>query len=244
MHNFTKIPKKGKIFFGNSGWTMIHFLCLLFDLLYDNINKEDLISFLLSYARILGCQDCSKHFLENLFKLDFENYINNRNAFLLSYKLHDKVNLYYNQKNKDLIDLGKLHKKSSPPLEKIKRYYKEMTLETVSPHIWTIIHYVAAAYNPINIKYMSTFLISIGKLYENVCAYANKQENRVNFSLLLTELNFTAYLKNNYDCFFFSYLIHSKINELNNKQSPIYDDVKSFYFYAAGESCLDCKVLL
>lgn len=58
------------------------------------------------------------------------------------------------------------------------------------------------------------------------------------------------YLDNNHNAFFYGYLLHDLVNQDHNahrngqakKESPPFDEVKSFYFRAVGEECKDCKV--
>ena len=113
----------------------------------------------------------------------------------------------------------------------------------IGPPTWTILHSYAAAYNSkTQRESFPVFVKTLGKLFPcEIC-----QEN---FKKKLEILPLEPYLESNDSLFFWTYCIHTMVNEAirdsdpsNPKWSPDYDQVKSFYFQKMNENCEDCIV--
>lgn len=111
------------------------------------------------------------------------------------------------------------------------------------PPIWQTIHILAATLEPENAQEYKTFLELLTKLLP--C----KKECCYNLSAKLKAIPPDAYLTNNHDAFFYSYLLHDMVNEqitnahpeLPPKQSPDFDEVKYKMFRALSQECKDCS---
>lgn len=108
---------------------------------------------------------------------------------------------------------------------------------------WILIHSIATTYQPEKAQAFKKFMEALSELLPcEVC-----QQN-LKHKLQTTPPD--QYLKNNHDCFFWTYMIHDLVNQSSNKdpragtprQSPQYDDVKRLYFTALSSDCRDCKI--
>lgn len=116
-HRFYQRPKKGRQFFGDSGWTILHSMCAAYNP-NKNYGRHRMRVFLPQFGYLTPCEICSNHFIEGLKELQYEKYLgSNHDLFLLSYLLHDRANNFYNQQNPDK------PKKTSPPYILAKGYY-------------------------------------------------------------------------------------------------------------------------
>lgn len=109
------------------------------------------------------------------------------------------------------------------------------------PPIWQTIHILAATLKPGNGKAFVEFLRTLTILLPcEVC--------KENLKAKLEKIPPEPYLTNNRDAFFYTYLIHDLANTHitehtgNEKISPPYEDVKSYYFRSIGEDCEECKI--
>jgi hypothetical protein len=115
--------------------------------------------------------------------------------------------------------------------------------------VWKTIHIFATTLRPGTGQSYKTFLWTLTDLLPcEVC--------RKNLKFKLETVPPDPYLSNNHDAFFYSYLLHDLVNEhLNNehrtemglyeegytpKQSPPFDDVKTYYFSSLSQECKEC----
>lgn len=110
------------------------------------------------------------------------------------------------------------------------------------PPVWTTIHILAATFRPENADAFKTFLECLTKLLP--C-----EECKRNLRAKLDTVPPDAYLSNNNDAFFYTYLLHdlaneqiSSVNPSTPKESPDFDSTKNFYFRGLGQACKECNV--
>lgn len=109
-----EIPKRGRDFWGPSEWTALHAKAAA----YKPEKAAAFKAYVHALAELLPCEECGKHFAENLKKYPVENYLrNNHDLFYWSYIIHDSVNQQHN------IYKPKEPKKYSPPFDKVKQFY-------------------------------------------------------------------------------------------------------------------------
>ena len=108
------------------------------------------------------------------------------------------------------------------------------------PPIWFAIHALSAVLRPENAEYYKQFLESLTHLLP--C-----EECKNNLKLKLTSHPPDAYLSNNDDAFFYSYMLHDLANENISqehpdtpKESSNYDEIKTFYFNGLSQECKSC----
>lgn len=110
------------------------------------------------------------------------------------------------------------------------------------PPIWTTIHILAATLRPENANAYVQFLNSLTQLLPCEKCKAHLKEK-------LTAFPPEPYLSNNHDAFFYSYMLHDMANEqitqenpATPKESPDFDEIKSFYFSGLSQECKDCQL--
>ena len=109
--------KKGKEFYGQPLWTVIH----TFAASYTPDKKEAFKAFLRSLCVLMTCEKCKCHLRERLVSLKVDNYLGNaHDCFFFTYLLHDMVNQEYNREH---FSDENFVPKISPPFEEIKSIY-------------------------------------------------------------------------------------------------------------------------
>jgi hypothetical protein len=113
------------------------------------------------------------------------------------------------------------------------------------PPIWTSTHILAATYkpSPANAAAFISYLYSLAYLLP--C-----EECKENLRNKLKIFPPDPYLSNNHDAFFYTYVLHDMVNEHISevhleetpKESPNYDDIKTFYFRGLSQECKECNV--
>ena len=115
------------------------------------------------------------------------------------------------------------------------------------PPIWTTIHILAATLSPETAQYYKTFLECLTHLLPCEQCKRNLAEKLRNHPP-------DAYLSNNHDAFFYTYMLHDLANEhisaehIENghselqKESPNYDEIKAFYFSGLSQECKGCGI--
>lgn len=110
------------------------------------------------------------------------------------------------------------------------------------PPIWTTIHILASTLRPENADAFKQFLMSLAELLP--C-----ERCKLNLKVKLEAHPPDPYLSNNHDAFFYTYIIHdlanehiTKYNPDTPKESPDFDEIKSFYFKGLDQECKDCQV--
>ena len=190
------------------------------------------------YARIFAQKIIA--IVEKLTEFPPDDYLsNNHDAFFYSYMLHDMVNQ----------NVNKMHPteehKESPKYNDIKNFYfKSVGKSFWGPPIWFSIHSISCTLRLEDADAYKTFLWSLTRLLPcvDIC--------RKNLRDKLTKFPPDAYLTNNHDAFFYSYMLHDMVNQNvsemnpseNPKKSPNFDDIKSFYFKGLSQECKDCNV--
>lgn len=112
------------------------------------------------------------------------------------------------------------------------------------PPIWQTIHILASTLRPENASAFKQFLESLTKLLPcDTC--------KDNLKRKLSAIPPEAYLSNNHDAFFYTYMLHDMVNEQINKTSiknteikvsPNFDEIKSYYFNNLDQECKECSL--
>ena len=224
--------RTGKAFWGPPTWFLIHVLATAL----QPKNSEAYKTFLHSLTKLLPCiRECRTNLKLKLQILPPDDYMKNReDAFFYSYTLHDMANQQISIAHPDT-------PKDSPNYDKIRNYYfdglSEEGNEFWENHMWFVMHALATTLRPEDALAYKQFLFSVAKLAP--CENMKKiLENS------LKTMPPDAYLSNNHDAFFYSYVLHdianSKCNIPENSQN--YDDMKSYYFRALFQECNECSV--
>ena len=110
------------------------------------------------------------------------------------------------------------------------------------PPIWTTIHILASTLRPENASEFKRFLETLTHLLP--CERC-KQNLKTKLKMYPPD----KYLLNNDDAFFYTYLLHDAVNEnitktnpKTPKESPNFDNIKSFYFKGLYQECKDCQL--
>jgi hypothetical protein len=107
-------------------------------------------------------------------------------------------------------------------------------MEFFGPSKWNSIHSTCAAYVPENCgKFKDWIRLEFELLPCKTCKSHALQ--------MLKDMPPDAYLSNNHDLFFWSYLIHDTVNKRLGKQSPNYHAIKRYYFEALNTECAACN---
>lgn len=217
---------KGKLFFGFPGWECMH----SFASQIDTDDKARHFKILLKcYVYLFPCESCGRNLAYKLHHYPIDSYLHDWvDALFYTYMLHDLVNTSINKdiKNKDL------PVKYSPPFDVIKQMYQPNTFTAHCSSLWKILHIFAATLRPDNAMWFKKLLI----------CYANLLPTHFKFGELLEDYPCDAYLTNNHDAFFYTYLLHDIINQQIKKHSPRFDVTKAYYFDALSQECKECKV--
>jgi hypothetical protein len=109
------------------------------------------------------------------------------------------------------------------------------------PPVWKTIHIFAATLRPENAAAFATFLECLTELLP--C-----EECKKNLAYKLKHYPPEAYLSNNDDAFFYSYILHDLANEQitavhpeTPKESPDFDVVKNYFFTSLSQECKGCS---
>lgn len=230
--------KKGKAFWGPPTWFMLHFLAAILRPGTSHAYKT-LLSCL---TKILPCKECRGNLELKLEILPPDRYLkNNEDAFLYSYTIHDMANQQISVVHPET-------PKNSPNYDKIREFYfkggkedgKKDDKENIlfwEDHFWFVIHMLATTLQPEYAKEYKKFLVSIVQLIPS-----EKLRNVLESSMKTIPPD--AYLSNNHDAFFYSYVLRDIANSKlhNPKSSQNYDDMKSYYFTALFQECKECSV--
>jgi len=110
------------------------------------------------------------------------------------------------------------------------------------PPIWKTIHILASTLRPENASEFKKFLETLTHLLPCEKCKRNLKEKLKNFPI-------DAYLFNNDDAFFYTYVLHDMVNTSINKadkkqpkESPSFDEIKNFYFKGLSQECKDCQL--
>lgn len=222
--------RKGKDFWGPPDWAVIHILAIC---LRPKTAKEYL-EFLWLLTRLLPCDYCKKNLIKKLRDHPPDKFLSSsEQAFMYTYILHDLANQHISQYHPKT-------PKISPPFDDVRDNYLQGLQSRGAgfwgPPMWTAIHVLAVTLRTENAEDFKRFL-------ELLVVLLPDQRSRDTMEWILLEYLPDAYLRNNHDAFFYTYMIHDLVNKrLRKPKSPPYENVKSFYFSALGEECNDCKV--
>lgn len=221
--------KRGKDFWGRPYWTMVHILTSVF----TQENKEFLVKFFYLLTRLLPCDVCRKNLSSKLNKYPPEKYLTSLDsAIFYGYMIHDLANQHINKKE------GK-QKHISPPFDQVKYYYitslKSKGALFWGRMFWRCIHILGATLKSKDAPYFILFLNILVHLLPNSSSQNNLQA-------FLSQNPVEPYLRNNHDAFLYTYMLHNFINNKRGKRSPPFMEIKTFYFTALGEECLQCRV--
>lgn len=230
---------KGKAFWGPPGWFVLHVLAAYLDL--DPKNPEDYKLLLHLYTKLLPCEECRNNLLIKLKKLPPNKYLENKQAFLYSYTVHDMANQQISEAKPNA-------PKESPNYDTIRKYYFDGLKEGMNQHyqngeefweedVWFVVHMFATTLKSENATYYKQFLFCLTRLLPS--RYMRKALKDT-----LESFPPDAYLSNNHDAFFYSYAIRDIVNSKSQipKKSQNFDDVKSFYFTGLFQECKECTV--
>ncbi len=206
----------GKAFWGLSFWVVMHHVAL------DILNPSDYTVLLQCIAKLLPCDKCKAHFVNNMREYPVSQYMHNNDAlFYYTYMLHDLVN---KSKNPPV---------QSPKYENVQQHYKHMSISIYEKNMWHVLFTLAALVKDntaLDFKLMFLFLINTmsGKHPE--------------YNAFLKKYPMDSYLRNNKDTFFYTFLFYSDIYKKKGVAPPPYLKVKASYFAGVGEECRDCKI--
>lgn len=110
--------------------------------------------------------------------------------------------------------------------------------------VWKTLHIFAATLRPgcgEAYKTLLTVCLPVLLPCEDCCKNLRRK---------LAEIPPDAYMGNNHDAFFYSYLLHDLVNEHVNrdhpespqKSSPNFDDIKAYYFGSLSQECKNCSM--
>ncbi|ALX27578.1 disulfide oxidoreductase [Golden Marseillevirus] len=105
------------------------------------------------------------------------------------------------------------------------------------PCLWRTIHSFAATYTPDKAQEFSNFMMSLQNLLPCTTCKDNYRKN-------LRELpSLRGFLVSREKVFYWTYLLHDKVNKELGKQSPPYQKVREVYFdrLTGKGSCSSCK---
>ena len=123
------------------------------------------------------------------------------------------------------------------------------------PAVWKSLHIFAASYKPSAAASFKKFVEALPDLLPCPSCGVHLRKN-------LAEHPPDRYMRNNHELFFWTYVIHDRVNARCNaeseaesneattgrelvvkkKQSPSFDDVKRYYFSGLGEECKVCQL--
>lgn len=116
--------------------------------------------------------------------------------------------------------------------------------EFVGPPTWSLIHSLAAAYDPSQSQAFKVFMNSMVTLFP--CKECRKNLKKK----LEVTIPMDNYLGSREDLFLWTYIIHDMVNQHINKYhpdkkqktSPPYSQIRQFYFEKLGDECKECAV--
>lgn len=131
-----------------------------------------------------------------------------------------------------------LTRKMGRPLKKGRPFW--------GPDVWGSIHIFAASYKPSSFTAFKTYMNILPDLLPCPTCGEHLRKN-------LADLPPDNYMRNNHDLFFWTYVIHDKVNNQCNasrdltkhdeiKISPPFDEAKRYYFSGLGEECKVCQL--
>ena len=211
---------RGKAFWGPRIWSTIHILAL--NVSENNMNYYE--KFLDLLVCLLPCETCCKNLRMKLEKIPPKKYLENNDAFLYTYILHDYV-------NKSIVP-----PKETPEYDNIKAYYtsKAKSYSLYEEYMWFTIHALAITLKPENALKYKEFLYIISYLLP----LQESQHFQKGLSIFLPD----PYLGNNFNAFFYTYLLRDYINEISGKSSSDFDKLKAYFHRGLSKECKDCNV--
>lgn len=112
--------KKGKDFWGDPFWKVIHILGATY-----TPEKREYFKYFMTVIlpNLLPCEVCQVNLQKKLKDHPIDKYLdNNHTAFFYTYLIHDLANKQISQTNPDILS-GKKPKKVSPKYEEVKNFY-------------------------------------------------------------------------------------------------------------------------
>jgi len=114
----------------------------------------------------------------------------------------------------------------------------------IGPPTWTLIHSLAASYDPSQSSAFKSFMISLVTLFPCEVCRKNLKDK------LTSKIPLDNYLGSKEDLFLWTYIIHDMVNQHINeyhpektpKVSPPYIEIRDFYFDKIGDECKECKI--
>lgn len=104
------------------------------------------------------------------------------------------------------------------------------------PCMWRSIHSMAAVYTPENASSFYNFIVSLMSILPCASCRNNLRKNLREIPPL------KDYLDDNQKLFYWTYLLHDKVNKELGKKSPPYQKVKEVYFGRLNsKTCASCK---
>lgn len=207
--------QKGKDFWGPRVWNGMHTIST-----YVTINKNNEYARLWwALTKLIPCELCQNNLVKKLEEYPPNKYgTQSETAFFHSYIIHDLANQHishYNPKTP----------KVSPPFDKIRNYYFELSKKDVKSNIYNMIHTLSTTYQPENAGIFKMFIKDINKIIPGI--------------INIKEFN-DIYLRNNHDLFFWTYISRMNLPSSTNLDKN-FNKLKFVYFNALGEECKDCK---
>jgi len=198
-------------------------------IMYDPSKADDFENFWLLLCRLLPCDYCQKNLTSKMNKYSIKKYLGDKSqAFFYTYFIHDLANQHINQYSPDV-------PKVSPPYDVIKEYYVNNTRKPSfwKRAFWDTLFILSVTLKPQNSAEFIKFLWVSSSLLPS--AFSQTFQN------CLRKYSPFAYVRNNYDTFFYIYLLYDCTSP-NPEAVPPFDDLKSYYFHALGTECKECSV--
>lgn len=224
MASSSKMPPRGRDFWGPPYWELIH----TFARCYMPNNRDTFLRFLILLTQTLPCMMCRKNLVSKLKNVSPKEYLNSPDQlFLYTYILHDMANKHISDHNPD-------KKKVSPPFKLVFEMYRRKCdeLAKVNMVIWHVIHIFATTLKYEHGEHFPEFLEVISKLMPD-----KKMGEKILAFLKLHPIG--PYLRNNHDAFMYSYMLHDYASKNTNKT---FNETKTFYFTSLKEECDECKL--
>lgn len=216
----------GKKFWGSKYWVFLHLIAINYNPSHFNHFSTNIVS----QKDLLPCMECRINFAKKLQKHDISKWSSSPEKMSqLFYMFHDEVNNYYNQKNPDKVP------KSSPPLNSVVKYYKNLSsTSNWIPSFWNTCYCIAASYSNDNYESAKNFFSTL--------PFVLFSDFRNDFSNLLERYPIDNYLQDNHSLFFWVFLLDDAYSKKYGIIGKNYNEWKRFIFDGLGDDCKQCQM--
>jgi len=110
-------------------WHSIHFIALGFPNNASSIDKRNYKNFYINLVNIIPCEECSKHFANNLNNFKIDNYLESKNKlFEWTVIMHNEVNKILGKKIWSVEEALKHYQNFNIKLEETKKCFNKAYL--------------------------------------------------------------------------------------------------------------------